>query len=255
MRRILSIIILSLFCCFTFQAFSAEKGSVTEFKDTLEKKDLDKSKRKVWHDDKDDPTGEVTEGLIDIFANFFLAGLVTNLDEGDFGYLYKELKREKRPALPTIRLDAGYQRVFDNTNVLYAKGEFGYLMLGADVKYNKYWQKNPKDVLDVFSSHFLLRSYLMEIFQINMALGAKYIKGTNSHTGFEIGFPFYLFFGKHIIWDILPYMAFMRGYHVYDLSSGINVKFGMVGARVGYKILSINDASLHGPEAGLFFQW
>lgn len=249
---IFSLVMLSLFA--VFKAYAGDEP-VTEFKETVEEASKEEESSYLFHNSNENKYDDAAGGLFELFANFFMPALVTSLEEGDFGYTYRELKKNNHPALPTIRLEGMYQYAFDNTNVLNVSGEAGYLMFGIDGRYTKYWQKKPSDTLDVISGHFLIRSYLAEVFQINMALGMKYIKAISTHKGFEIGFPFYVFFGKYVFWDVKPYMAFMPNYQAYDMGSGINFKYKMFGARIGYKVMYVDTSSIHGPEFGLFFQW
>lgn len=201
-------------------------------------------------------TGESLESsIVQTLLGIFLAGAFEMAQEEDLNYVYKYLKKNESPALPTFRLEGGYQYLAGEDQSASARLEVGYLMIGAEGEYRRYWERSPDDKLNVASGHVLLRALFSDVFQINLALGEKVLWGDVRHDGFEVGFPFYVIFGKHITWDVRPYLAFVGGHDVYDVSTGISYKYKMIGARGGYRAMNVEDLTLHGPEIGMFLQW
>jgi hypothetical protein len=209
--------------------------------------------------EKNGDLGNLKESLVSslaqTFLGIFLAGAFEMAGEDDLGYVYRHLKEKESPALPTFRLEGGYQYLAGNDHAASGRMEVGYLMIGAEVEYRRFWESAPQDELNLASGHILLRALFSEVFQINLALGEKVIWGDARHDGFEAGFPFYIVFGKHFLWDVRPYLAFIGGHDVYDFSTGVSYKHKKFGARGGYRALSVEDETLHGPEVGLFLQW
>jgi hypothetical protein len=193
--------------------------------------------------------------ILETLMGIFLAGIFETAQEEDFGYAYKYLKQNEIPALPTFRLEGAYQYLAGKDQAVSGRAEVGYLMIGAEGEYKRFWEKAPDDKLNIACGHVLLRALFSDIFQINLALGEKVIWGDMRHDGFELGFPFYMIFGKHIMWDVRPYLAFIGGHEVYDFSSGISYKYKMFGVRGGYRGMNVENTTLHGPEVGLFMQW
>jgi len=185
---------------------------------------------------------------------FFMAGLMETAGD-NYHDLYHELKDTWSPALPTIRFEPSYQYVFDKINGIAGSVEAGYLLFGADAEYLQYIETGANADLKMMRGHFLLRTAFGEIIGANLALGARSFWGKGHHTGFDVGLPFYIFLGKHFIFDIQPFMAFMPGRDVYDLGAGVSYKYKWIGARVGYRMLKVGGETLHGPRAGIFFQY
>ncbi len=259
MRSLLSLFILCLFVLSTVMApplFASEKkGKLESFEEALEAPKSEEKKSITTESKSDLSGGEVaTIGLIQVFANLFLAGLLQTGSD-NWEDLYFELKANESPALPTFRLEGAYQYLTDKLNGVSGRVEAGYLMLGADVNYTQYFENDPKHDLKILGGHFLLRTLFADFIGINLALGAKQIWGQRRHTGFEFGLPIYLFFGKHFIVDAQPYYAIIRGKNVYDVQGGVSYKYKWFGVRAAYRAINTEGQTLHGPRAGLFVQW
>ena len=193
------------------------------------------------------------QSLMGLFSSFLLTGLTAGEYEGT-GDLYTELKMTESPALPTFKVDASYQFVIDDVHGAIGRIEAGYLSFAADFEFIRYFEKQASD-LDILSGHFLLRTLFARFLGANLALGVKSIWGANKHTGFEFGFPLYIFFTKHLILDVMPYFAYVNGNRVYDMAGGFSVKWKAVGARAYYRAIHTGSSTLHGPGIGLFIQW
>lgn len=198
-------------------------------------------------------TGYATQGIMETFATFFLMGLVSS--GASMSESFHELKAADSPALPTVRIEPNYQYVFNGVHGISGNVELGYLMFGVDANYIYYWEKAARDNIHMVSGHLLLRTLFLRLMQANLALGVRYFDGNNSHTGFDLGFPVYFFFTKHFIWDIKPYITFLKGRDIYEISSGLSYKYKMFGVRAAYRAISVTGETLHGPQIGAFFQW
>jgi hypothetical protein len=225
-----------------------KKGKLDSFEE-----EIDQPK---GEDDQVTPEAVATESISSVMSNFFLSGLAgtaggyTSLSE-----MQKQLRETESPALPLIRVEPSYQYVFDGVHGFAGQVEMGYLMFGLDAEYLYYWEKENNDNLNFVGGHFLLRTLFAQIIEADMALGARAVVGNDSHTGFDIGFPFYVFFGKHFIWDVRPFFTIMPGNNIYDLSSGVSYKYKMFGVRAAYRMINTGGETLHGPRIGAFFQW
>jgi hypothetical protein len=244
--KIFSILFCLLFFSYGLHA-AEEKGKLDTFEEQIEQ---------PTDNSRDSSTSEsaVAGSLIDLFSSFFLLGL-TQGGTINYAELRQELKVNESPALPTIRVEPSYQYVFDGVHGFSGSLEAGYFMFGADGEFLYYWEKANNDNMKIGSGHFLLRTLFVNVLQANLALGVKTIHGNASHTGFDIGFPLYIFFGRHFIWDIKPYIAVIKGRDIYDLSSGLSFKYKMFGIRAAYRGISVSGETLHGPQVGAFFQW
>lgn len=246
-------------------AFAAEEGGkLDSFEAELDKKEepkakdteVKKAKSKVSEDSTTSTTGSsaATEAVLTLFSAL-ITGLFDMADTGNLKEAYSYLKENEIPALPTFKLEGNYQYLAGDMQSLNGRAEVGYLMFGLDGEYKRFYEDSPRDNLNMADFHFLVRGLLAEIFQVDLALGERFIWGDSRHQGFEIGMPFYLIFGKHFIWDVKPYMAFVGGKDIYDVSSGMNLKYKFAGFRAGYRGIWVNHQSLHGPEVGLFIQF
>ena len=248
MKSIRRFIIISvLFTLISGGAFAAEeKGKLDKFEEEIEEP--------ARHQESHTAESHVSEGLLEMFADIFLLGLMTGTTM-NYADLRQELKQMESPALPTIRFESSYQYVFDGVHGFSGNLEAGYLMFGVDGEFLYYWESANNDNIKIGSGHFLLRTLFTHIMQVDMALGVKTFQGNMSYTGFDIGFPIYFFFGKHIIWDIKPYITVIRGRDIYDFSSGLSYKYRMMGIRAAYRAINVSHETLHGPQVGMFFQW
>jgi len=254
----LALAVLLATCILTPAAWAGEgKGKLESFEEGLKKPSETKSDTDSGY--STDTTSSISggdiaaQGLMSIFYNFFLMGLATGGAE-DPRMLYEELKLTQSPALPTIRIEPSYHYVINDVNAAVGRIEAGYLSFGADFEYMRYFERNAPD-LDVLSGHLLLRTLFARFIGVNLALGVKSIWGSGKHTGFEFGVPFYVYFTKHLILDVLPYFAYINSRRVYDVAGGFSVKYGFVGARAYYRALYNGSQTLHGPGVGVFIQW
>ncbi|MBN1282381.1 MAG: hypothetical protein JXA24_01240 [Proteobacteria bacterium] len=263
MRRIAALISLAaLVACFAGRVAAAEKkGKLEGFEGEIEKSEPRRHEdgRDHRHDHERRGAGPAggteiaAEGFMSVFYSFFLTGLgMTGAVSSK--EMYEELKLSESPALPTIKVDASYQYVFDGIHGAAGKVEAGYLMLGAQAEYIRYMEGGARD-LDFISGHGLLRTLFAQFLGVNLAMGVKSLKGANWHSGFEFGFPSYIYFTRHLTLDIQPYMAFINGKNVYDITGGLAYKYKAVGARAFYRMIKTGGETIHGPGGGLFIQW
>lgn len=165
------------------------------------------------------------------------------------------LRREFHPALPTLRFEGGYHRDLKNRHHAYTLNVTGgYLFLAGQVDWATYFQ-NPLNDLRVLSPRLLFRAAPNRFMEIDLALGAKVVRGVQHYTGFETGLPLYFFLGKHAIIDLQSYWTFVGGTPLIDGSIGITGKWKPIGLRAGYRVLDIKNTTLHGPTVGLVTQW
>lgn len=194
------------------------------------------------------------QGIFDILLTFFLMGLSQTGTE-NFPQLYRDLKSEWSPALPTIRVEPSYQYLIGGMHGLSGKAEAGFLILGVDGEYIRYFEKSPKQSLDIWDAHFLLRTIFTRHFGINLALGVKAVRGGQTRTGFDFGIPFYINITNNFIFDIQPFLATVSGKNIYDLGAGLAFKYKLIGIRAGYRAMFVGDERLHGPRVGIFLQY
>lgn len=244
-------------------AFAFEgKGKLESFEDEIEKDDrpLAPQKKPAPKYETDEEasavveTSSVSAGAMGMLSSIFLMGLSQGGTAGD---TYRDLKERWSPALPTVYVLPAYQYIINDVHGYNVKAEIGYLMFGVDMEWVNYFEKNVKSTsnMRIIDGHLLIRSMLTEYFGVNMALGVKTFWGEDHHTGFDFGLPFYVYPSRHFIIDVLPFVAAMRGRNVYDIGGGVSYKYKYFGARAGYRLLSVGGQNLHGPNAGVFFQY
>lgn len=256
MYKIISLFIALLFLSSTAFAEEKKKGKLDSFEAEVHEEEKESSSSgSSSSGSSTSAEGIAAKGIMDIMANFFVSGLANTGEYSSLSDMQKGLREMESPALPTIRIEPSYQYVFDGVSGIALDAELGYLMLGVNGEFLYYLERGNGDNLKFVSGHFLLRTLFAQIIEADMALGARGMMGNNSHTGFDLGFPFYIFFGKHFIWDVKPYITFLRGRDIYDVSSGLSYKYKMFGVRAAYRMINIQDETLHGPRIGVFFQW
>ena len=248
-----------LLLSFSNRSFAAgEKGKLGSFEDSLDSKNEDKrsaDQETLKHGEPGVAQEQVAASIFETLFGMFLAGTFEMAQEEDKGYVYRTLKKEYSPALVTFKLEGDYNWIAGNDHSASGRAEVGYLMFGLDGEFKRFWENNPSDTLNVVSAHGLLRALFGEVFEIHLALGVKDISGDRNHEGFEFGLPFKAIFTNNIFWDVRPYMAFVHKKQIYDISTGLNFKYKMIGARAGYRAINVDSQTLHGPEVGLFFQY
>ena len=256
MRRLLAVLLVAVLVSVPAAApaaFAAEEGKLGSFEKEASEPTSSTSESSTTN--SFDAGQIAAEGVMAILMQFFMMGLMTSGVESQAD-LYRELKQEWHPAMPTIRVEPAYQWMAGNINGVSGRVEAGYLVFGVDGDFTRLWETNPSGTLDIWSAHALLRSVFARFIGVNLALGAKGLHGTGSRTGFEIGMPFSIYFTKFLYLDVLPYLATFKGSrNVYDIGGGLSCKWKMLGARAGYRALFTGSQTLHGPRIGLFFQW
>jgi len=237
---------------------SGEKGKLGSFEDSLDSKSGDKrnaDEETKRHGEPGVAKEQMAASIFETLFGMFLAGTFEMAQEEDKGYVYRTLKKEHSPALVTFKLEGDYNWIAGNDHSASGRAEVGYLMFGLDGEFKRFWENNPSDTLNVVSAHGLLRALFGEVFEIHLALGVKDISGDRNREGFEFGLPFKAIFSNSIFWDVRPYVAFVNSKQIYDISTGLNFKYKMIGARAGYRAINVDSQTLHGPEVGLFFQY
>lgn len=240
------------------------KGKLESFEDEVRRDvttDEHEHKHERRHHNEDrhvDPgspsAGEIAaSSTMSVLNSFFLMGLVGD-GSGSSSELYHQLKESDSAALPTFRLEPSYQYLVDNINGAIGKVEFGYLTFGADAEYIRYFEQNAPD-MTILSGHFLIRTLFARVIGVNLALGAKSIWVNNKSTGFDFGFPFYLYLTRYLTIDVQPSIAFINNRRVYDMAAGVSFRYRFAGVRVAYRGIYTGGQTLQGPQVGVFVQW
>lgn len=191
----------------------------------------------------------------DILLMFAMVG--AGLDTGNAGMSeqHRQLKLMASPVLPTFKLEGSYQYVVNHVNGYDLTATAGYMMFGADVNLWHLFETNPDNQLKYISPHVLLRFVPFPFLEVDFALGSKIIMGNDTHSGFETGFPAYIFITKNVILDIKSYVSYIENSDLWDISSGLSLKIKYFGVRAGYRMIELNGDYLHGPQIGIFGQW
>jgi hypothetical protein len=166
------------------------------------------------------------------------------------------LKREQLQALPTFRLEAAYHKLASNNVHAYNINALaGYILFATEFDMVHYFERSPTDQLKIMSPRLMFRGSPSRIFELDLTLGAKILRGRRTQAGFEFGLPMAFFIGKHLSIDVKNYYAVVNNTKVFDFALGVSAKWKMLGGRVAYRSMKVGDEQLHGPTAGLFFQW
>jgi hypothetical protein len=253
-------------CTLALAGTSSAKGKLETFEDevrrdvqsddTGDQHDGDHDRRHGHrHEHSSSPSaGEIAaSSTMSVLNSFFLMGLMGD-GSGTSGELYRELKESRSAALPTIRIEPSYQYLVDNIHGAIGKVEFGYLSFGADAEYIRYFESDAPD-MTILSGHFLLRTLFARVIGVNLALGAKSIWVNSKSTGFDFGFPFYLYLTRYMTIDVQPAIAFINNTRVYDMAAGVSFHHRFIGARVAYRGIYTGGQTLQGPQVGVFLQW
>ncbi|MBI4366422.1 MAG: hypothetical protein HY543_06360 [Deltaproteobacteria bacterium] len=194
----------------------------------------------------------------DFLFDFLLAGLTTPARDSeavDWKALHQELKGEGHPAVPTLQFDAGYSYFPGDVHAYRVYGLAGYLPFAIDVEWLHLFERQPATRLKIVSPHFLFRFLPAKAFELDLAVGAKVIRGRSTHHGAEVGIPFAVYFNRHLWWDVRPYVAGIGQTEIWDVSSGLGGKWNLLTARAGYRLIDIGGERLHGPEVTLGLRW
>lgn len=262
MRRKISKVLV----CFLFSIILINVFSINSAFSYHDENKLERAERKIERPRKDKhyrytSTGYITEdnagmAFFDALFGFLISGPFTGLGDGlTWPERHAMLKQEFNPALPTFRLEGAWHKLNTDVQGYNLNATAGYLSFGADVDFVHWFEETPKSTLKIISPHFLLRSSPTGFFQIDLAVGAKIIRGRRTHTGFEVGLPIYIHFNNYVSLDLKSYTAFVEGTRIFDESFGITGKWRMVGVRAAYRLVDIGGESLHGPQVGLVLQW
>lgn len=175
----------------------------------------------------------------------------------DWTDMHRDLRSEWSPLMPTARVESAYHYItgHNDINAFTLNATAGYLLCGADIDYVNYFESTPNTQLKIISPHGLFRVPVPPVLEIDLAVGAKIIRGSQTHQGTELGMPIYIFAGKHVIFDVKPYWAIIQGTQTSDIAVGVSYKWKPIGVRASYRWIKIGTETLHGPTIGLFAQW
>lgn len=227
---------------------SAQGGELDKFEKKVEKKE----------EPSENSSSNVAEDVWwDMLFDFLMSGLIMSDDmEGRSLKEYKqELRESGSPAMPTFKLEGNYHYVLDSIHGYDVTATAGYLIIGVECNLWHLFERAPDDQLKFLSPHLLIRMVPFEVMEIDFALGSKSILGNNTYHGVEAGFPAYFFFGKFITLDLKPYLSYINGHDLWDLSAGISFRYKFLGIRGGYRLIENDGDYIHGPQVGLSIQW
>lgn len=194
--------------------------------------------------------------LASTFLEFLFYGLFGSFDGAtNWSERHASLKKEWYPGLPTVRLEGAYNKLSTDITGYDLNLTAGYLGFGADCDFVHYFEDTPNEQLKIVSPHALIRGAPFRWMQLDLAMGAKVMRGSRTHSGFEFGLPLYFYLGKHAIIDLKTYVAKVGSSEIVDFSAGLSGKWKMLGARAAYRVIDVDGESLQGPQVGLFFQW
>lgn len=177
-----------------------------------------------------------------------------NIQGSSLREINQNLRRAHSFAMPNLRVDGLYHYAMDGVQAMHLRGEAGFLMLGADVDFSRYYENS--DRLNNLATHGLIRFPLgSDFFELDLALGYRRIWGDQVHQGFDFGLPFYINIGQYVQLNLNSYFTYIGKRPVQDYNIGASFKYKLGGIHAGYRSVDASGNTLHGPEVGLFFQW
>lgn len=199
---------------------------------------------------------DTTLGFLDLLFGLFNSGPFAGLDNTmPWGERHALLRKEFHPALPTIRVEAAYQKLTQDVQGYNLNATVGYMTFGADFDWVHYYEESPQAQLKLMSPHVLMRFAPFDVLQFDFAVGAKIMRGRRTQAGMEMGVPVYININKHLMCDLKTYGGFIKGTRVLDTALGVSGKWKLGAVRAAYRLIQIGDETLHGPQVGLVVQW
>lgn len=159
--------------------------------------------------------------------------------------------------LPSLRLDEGYQRVGNAAQGSSSRIQAGYAMLGGDVEFARYWQRQAPARLDYGEAEGLLRLSDRPSFKADFAYGYRETTGGRGLAP-QVGASFgeYSNDGPGLEGDLrwtrlqsTTVLGDWRARIVWRFAGGPFSVFG------GYRGLRLENGRRDGPEAGLTLTW
>jgi hypothetical protein len=157
--------------------------------------------------------------------------------------------------LPVVRLDLSYQAVESDVAALDVRGEIGYAMLGVAIRNTHYWEKEPRNQLNVAQLHALARIPVADPLEFDIGLGSLFLAGDKTYSGFSFTTPLLYHPSEHFGVEFRPVWSNLEGSTIQDYDLAMLLGWRYVSLKAGYRWFLSNTASLNGPELGLVLRW
>ncbi len=270
MKRSVRILGIVLVCSITNVSFA---GSLKNFESGVSGKSTTSAYSSSTSSSSSSSSSDsVTAGLLGTLFDLFFIGAASsssssgssimpgeaparqNLYGTSLGEVNRHLRENHSFALPNIRVDALYHYAMDGVQAMRFQGTGGFLLVGADVDYTRYYEGS--DRLNNFATHGLFRIPFADgVFETDIALGYRRISGDTHHQGFDWGFPLYLNLGQYVQLSAAMFYTYIGKTPIQDYDVGMSLKYKLGGIRAGYRYVNASGSTLKGPEVGIFFQY
>ncbi len=196
-------------------------------------------------------SGEITtdafdEALVEVMTLILLTG-------GAVSHEASQLRENGEPHLPLFRVDAGIQQVSDEIRGYDLGLQLGTAAFALDARWTRFREQNASRDLDLIQTHFLYRISGSRHFEIDLGLGAAWLRGEETRVGGSFSLPLRVWPWEHVGFELRPSWTGFEGVGLSDIESSILLKYEHIALQAGYRwIESEADVKgLSGPRAGI----
>jgi len=163
-------------------------------------------------------------------------------------------RRSGESLLPFARLDFAYQAPDSTIDVFDYRAEVGYAQYGLSFQRSYFYENNAgqdTDKMWLTQVDFLYRMSFGSNVEIDFSIGSYETRGNTTIDSVSVGFPTKVQFNEHLSFEFRPTWA--DGISDYEMS--IYAGWDYAKFKVGYRWLSVGNAELNSPFAGVSFHY
>jgi hypothetical protein len=161
------------------------------------------------------------------------------------------LRELGEPIIPYFRLDAAQQDVDSNIEAKDFYGQVGYGALGADLRYTRFTEEQPRDTLDVMWIHLLSRFSYYKHVEFDIGAGMVQMKGNERHEGFSFTMAALVYQVEWLGVEVRPTFAEINRNRLTDTDVSLHLRYSVGAVKFGYRWLKSENLELKGPYAGV----
>jgi len=248
LRRLLSSL---LYLCLTLPIFS--EGRLDEFESGFDRSSGSSSNSSSYDEEEDsDWDSWFDEFLMDLLIEGFV-------ESGRASFLIADDREDGDPVLPVLRVDLGYQWVDSDVDAWVTGGEFGYGPFALEGR----WTAFREDLgaqsrsLDFSQLHGLYRMSDHPWFELNVGLGAAWLRGEESNRSLSATLPVRFWLDERWGFEFRPAWTEFNDVGLTDLELTCHYRYRHLNVSAGYRwILSEADVQdLSGFRVGLGYRF
>ena len=159
------------------------------------------------------------------------------------------------PVIPYFRLDAAQQDVTSDIEAKDFYGQVGYGALGADLRYTRFTEEQPRDTLDLMWIHILGRFSYYKHVEFDIGAGMVQMEGNDRNEGFSFTMAALIYPIEWLGVEVRPTFAEINNSRLTDTDLSVHLRYSVGAVKFGYRWLKSENMELKGPYTGVIVRF